>query len=221
MTTTTDTSTKVWISTSTIHSILHPNSTTKPRLGMHGSLAIGGSDDTTNETSGGTTINWGWTSASVLSGGHAGSDGALDGTSDITIVVEDEESEYNRLELIVPGSAISDGNVVMSNYHGDDDDDDSLNGYDSDSQTGDGGNGQPRVNFHGEEAQGYPNDLITLTHLHEPAVVHCLRKRYNKDLIYTNTGPILIALNPFKSCKTLYSDKVRCETCFGDFYICV
>ena len=208
MTTTTDTSTKVWISTSTIHSILHPNSTTKPRLGMHGSLAIGGSDDNNNETSGGTTINWGWTSASVLSGGHAGSDGALDGTSDITIVVEDEESEYNRLELIVPGSAISDGNVVMSNYHGDDDDDDSINGYDSDSQTG-GGNNQPRINFHGEEAQGYPNDLITLTHLHEPAVVHCLRKRYNKDLIYTNTGPILIALNPFKSCKTLYSDKVR------------
>ena len=220
MTTTTDTSTKIWISTSTIHTILHPNSTTKPRLGMHGSLAVGG-DDTTNET-GGTTINWGWTSASILSGGHAGSDGALDGTSDITIVVEDEESEYNRLELIVPGSAISDGNVVMSNYQGDDDDDDddSINGYDSDSQTG-GGNGQPQINFHGEEAQGYPNDLITLTHLHEPAVVHCLRKRYNKDLIYTNTGPILIALNPFKSCKTLYSDKVRVITCFGDFIFCV
>lgn len=42
----------------------------------------------------------------------------------------------------------------------------------------------------------------------QTAVVHCLRKRYQKDMIYTNTGPILIALNPFKSCKTLYSDKV-------------
>ena len=88
----------------------------------------------------------------------------------------------------------------MQNYHGDDDDD-SFTGYDSDDDE------QPKVNFNGEEAVGYPNDLITLTHLHEPAVVHCLRKRYQKDLIYTNTGPILIALNPFKSCINLYSDR--------------
>ena len=152
MTTTTDTSTKIWISTLTIHSILHPNSsTTKPRLGMHGSLAVGGGGSDDNET-GGTTINWGWTSASLISGGHhSGSDGALDGTSDITIMVEDVESEYNRLELVVPGSAITNGEVVMCNYHGDDDYDD--DGYDSDDYNGQ----QPQVNFHGEEAQGYPN----------------------------------------------------------------
>ncbi|EED86775.1 predicted protein, partial [Thalassiosira pseudonana CCMP1335] len=52
------------------------------------------------------------------------------------------------------------------------------------------------------------DDLITLTHLHEPAVVHCLQKRYESDQIYTSTGPILIALNPFKSCNSLYSDTV-------------
>lgn len=62
------------------------------------------------------------------------------------------------------------------------------------------------VNLEGEGV-GYPNDLITLTHLHEPAVVHCLQKRYEKDEIYTATGPILIALNPFKKCP-MYSDKV-------------
>ncbi|KAI2497168.1 myosin-kinesin ATPase superfamily-like protein [Fragilaria crotonensis] len=35
-----------------------------------------------------------------------------------------------------------------------------------------------------------PNDLITLTHLHEPAVVHCLLHRYKEDLIYTATASL-------------------------------
>ena len=51
-----------------------------------------------------------------------------------------------------------------------------------------------------------PEDLINLTHLHEPAVVYCLRYRYTLDEIYTATGPILLALNPFKDCRrSLYS----------------
>lgn len=52
-----------------------------------------------------------------------------------------------------------------------------------------------------------PDDLITLTHLHEPAVVSSLRKRYDNNKIYTSTGPILLAINPFKRDKELYSDK--------------
>ena len=51
-----------------------------------------------------------------------------------------------------------------------------------------------------------PHDLITLTHLHEPAVVHCLDVRYQQDVIYTATGPVLLALNPFKTCRGLYSE---------------
>lgn len=51
-----------------------------------------------------------------------------------------------------------------------------------------------------------PHDLITLTHLHEPAVVHCLSLRYQEDIIYTATGPVLLALNPFKTCRGLYSE---------------
>ena len=54
--------------------------------------------------------------------------------------------------------------------------------------------------------QGAPNDLITLTHLHEPAVVSSLQKRYEADIIYTATGPVLIALNPFKSIPRLYGE---------------
>lgn len=45
---------------------------------------------------------------------------------------------------------------------------------------------------------GGVDDLIGLTHLHEPAILHALRLRYDADIIYTATGPILIAVNPFK-----------------------
>jgi hypothetical protein len=56
------------------------------------------------------------------------------------------------------------------------------------------------------DAGAPPADLITLTHLHEPSVVYCLRRRYEQDVIYTSTGPILIALNPFKALPGLYED---------------
>ena len=55
------------------------------------------------------------------------------------------------------------------------------------------------------------DDLIGLTHLHEPAILHALRTRYDKDIIYTNTGPILIAINPFKKMDTLYGPNVMDE----------
>lgn len=41
-------------------------------------------------------------------------------------------------------------------------------------------------------------DLITLTHLHEPAILDCMQSRFFDDIIYTATGPILLAINPFK-----------------------
>mmetsp|Transcript_670 Transcript_670/g.950 ORF Transcript_670/g.950 Transcript_670/m.950 type:complete len:2042 (-) Transcript_670:110-6235(-) len=54
------------------------------------------------------------------------------------------------------------------------------------------------------EVVGGVDDLIGLTHLHEPAILHALRLRYDSDIIYTSTGPILIAVNPFKP-MSLYS----------------
>jgi len=51
---------------------------------------------------------------------------------------------------------------------------------------------------------GGVDDLIGLTHLHEPAILHALRLRYDADIIYTSTGPILLAINPFKSMTTVY-----------------
>jgi myosin-5 len=53
-----------------------------------------------------------------------------------------------------------------------------------------------------------PDDLIVLTHLHEPEVVYSLQNRFERDLIYTATSPILIALNPFKELPGLYDDDI-------------
>jgi myosin-5 len=50
-------------------------------------------------------------------------------------------------------------------------------------------------------------DLIHLPHLHEPAILNSLNVRYDQGLIYTNTGPILIAVNPFKTLP-LYSTSI-------------
>lgn len=51
------------------------------------------------------------------------------------------------------------------------------------------------------------DDLISLTHLHEPAILHALEMRFGHDIIYTSTGPILIAVNPFKAV-SLYTEQV-------------
>ncbi|XP_024536357.1 myosin-1 [Selaginella moellendorffii] len=42
------------------------------------------------------------------------------------------------------------------------------------------------------------DDLIQLSYLNEPAVLHNLKYRYSQGFIYTKAGPVLIAINPFK-----------------------
>jgi myosin V len=59
---------------------------------------------------------------------------------------------------------------------------------------------------------GGVDDLIGLTHLHEPAILHALRLRYDADIIYTSTGPILIAVNPFKK-MDIYSAAIMEKYC--------
>jgi len=53
-----------------------------------------------------------------------------------------------------------------------------------------------------------PDDLCRLEQLHEPAVVFCLRWRYAHDEIYTYTGKILLALNPFRALTKLYGPEI-------------
>ncbi|GJP31487.1 hypothetical protein CLOM_g12481 [Closterium sp. NIES-68] len=48
------------------------------------------------------------------------------------------------------------------------------------------------------------DDMVRLTCLHEPGVLSNLCRRYRSNLIYTYTGSILIALNPFVRVPGLY-----------------
>mmetsp|Transcript_19137 Transcript_19137/g.29149 ORF Transcript_19137/g.29149 Transcript_19137/m.29149 type:complete len:1639 (+) Transcript_19137:139-5055(+) len=105
---------------------------------------------------------------------------------EIEVSVQDEESHHHGSTAKLPAESFDNGDILMGNKYVDEDD------------------------FEAEENEEdkYPEDLIILTHLHEAEVVHCLRKRYSYDKIYTATGPILLALNPFKNCKQLYSRQV-------------
>ena len=47
-------------------------------------------------------------------------------------------------------------------------------------------------------------DMTTLSYLNEPGVLWNLKARYQLDGIYTYTGSILIAVNPFASLPLLY-----------------
>ena len=47
-------------------------------------------------------------------------------------------------------------------------------------------------------------DMVKLSYLHEAGVLHNLRRRYARDEIYTYTGQILIAVNPFQKIPHLY-----------------
>ncbi|KAK6132839.1 hypothetical protein DH2020_033438 [Rehmannia glutinosa] len=42
------------------------------------------------------------------------------------------------------------------------------------------------------------DDLVQLSYLNEPSVLHNLQCRYSKDKIYSKAGPVLVAVNPFK-----------------------
>ena len=59
----------------------------------------------------------------------------------------------------------------------------------------------------GEDGLTGLDDLTQLIHLHEPAVLDSLGTRFDIDRIYTYTGPILIAVNPFKTIPGLYDER--------------
>ncbi|KAI5063038.1 hypothetical protein GOP47_0021585 [Adiantum capillus-veneris] len=54
------------------------------------------------------------------------------------------------------------------------------------------------------------DDLIQLSYLNEPAVLHNLRYRYVDNKIYTRAGPVLIAVNPFKNVPLYTSGLLEC-----------
>ena len=55
---------------------------------------------------------------------------------------------------------------------------------------------------------GGVEDMVKLSYLHEPGVLHNLGFRYGMNEIYTYTGNILIAVNPFQRLPHLYNEVV-------------
>lgn len=51
-------------------------------------------------------------------------------------------------------------------------------------------------------------DLTSLSYLNEPAVLHAIRKRYGQLQIYTYSGIVLIATNPFQRIDSLYTPDI-------------
>ncbi|XP_059661565.1 myosin-2-like [Cornus florida] len=52
------------------------------------------------------------------------------------------------------------------------------------------------------------DNLIQLSYLNEPSVIHNLQYRYSHDKIYSKAGPVLIAINPFKDVQLYGNDFV-------------
>ncbi|KAK1324626.1 hypothetical protein QJS10_CPA01g01142 [Acorus calamus] len=52
------------------------------------------------------------------------------------------------------------------------------------------------------------DDLIQLSYLNEPSVLHNLNNRFSHDMIYTKAGPVLVAINPFKKVSLYGNDCV-------------
>lgn len=50
-------------------------------------------------------------------------------------------------------------------------------------------------------------DLVLMSEMSENAILQTLQQRYQKDLIYTSIGEVLLSINPFKMIKNLYSEQ--------------
>ncbi|KAK1428395.1 hypothetical protein QVD17_17228 [Tagetes erecta] len=85
-----------------------------------------------------------------------------------------------------------------------------INGTETEIQTTDGKKVVTKLSKVHPKETDYPDDgvddMTKLSYLHEPGVLHNLSIRYERDKIYTYTGNILIAINPFQSLPDLYDD---------------
>jgi len=157
----------------------------------------------------------------------------------ITILNNNNNQEHESTHIIsqqVTNELLSNGSIVLANSweehdfkhrlqssSGDGESDDESYNYDeesSDEEEEDTKKSSLHHLIEEEVIDSPPSNLIELTHLHEPSVVHALRYRFENatscssgqggegerenmaNNIYTDTGPILLAVNPFKHDKS-------------------
>jgi len=166
--------------------------------------------------------DWGWARATLLSGSVEQAALPPEQRTPVKVLVQDEDSPLSGTTVEIPASLVvpkkkkripsrggsagksmtgaskvsSDPPIVFANH--------------CESAELDEGDGADETGV-GVVALLPPDDLIHLTHLHEASVTYSLRKRYKQDIIYTSTGPILIALNPFKAMPRIYGEGSMAE----------
>ena len=153
-----------------------------------------------------------------------------------------QEQTSNNTHIIsqqITNKLLSNGSIVLANSweehdfinrlqtsSGDGESDDESYNYDEESSDSDEDTKKSLHHLIEEQVvDSPPSNLVELTHLHEPSVVHALRYRYENtsscaaqssssggqggegesnmaNNIYTDTGPILLAVNPFKHDKS-------------------
>lgn len=189
--------TRVWVKESAIEAVRNPrpsfkqkmarkSSTTTSQLALQFSkqASFASGKDSLNSFSSSKQESEMGSSASFQQGSRSSTWGWKRGSlvdsskEKITITLDDVSPDSSFEPLVLDASAMSAGDVVMANE------------YDISS----------------EGKSICPDDLISLTHLHEPSVVECLEHRYDENTIYTSTGPVLLALNPFKNISGLYGE---------------
>ncbi|XP_062220729.1 myosin-6-like [Phragmites australis] len=75
-------------------------------------------------------------------------------------------------------------------------------------------------NIHAKDPEEAPcgvDDMTKLAYLHEPGVLRNLKSRYDMNEIYTYTGNILIAVNPFRRLPHLYDTQMMQQYKGADF----
>ncbi|KAI7748169.1 hypothetical protein M8C21_020411, partial [Ambrosia artemisiifolia] len=87
-----------------------------------------------------------------------------------------------------------------------------INGTETEIKTSDGNTVVTKISKVHPKETDYPDggvdDMTKLSYLHEPGVLHNLSVRYQQDQIYTYTGNILIAINPFQNLSHLYDGDI-------------
>jgi len=76
------------------------------------------------------------------------------------------------------------------------------------------------TNVHAKDPEEAPcgvDDMTKLAYLHEPGVLQNLKSRYDMNEIYTYTGNILIAVNPFRRLPHLYDTQMMQQYKGADF----
>ena len=61
------------------------------------------------------------------------------------------------------------------------------------------------------------DDLTTLSYLHEPAVLFNVKMRYAQRIIYTYSGIVLVAVNPFEKLN-IYGHEMTKGACHSLFW---